>query len=263
MKRAFSTLCCINYNAEEIIELAKKNNLAVELRVDDKNIESFFGKKELFENANVEITDIAASIFVISEEISENAYKYIDLAENLNVKGVRIFAGESPKTFQDEIISDIPAIIKGIKKLCEYAKNKNVEIWLETHSELSTGKLCKDVLDDVNMPNLKIIWDVLHSIEYREVIQDTIAHLGDKIVHVHLKDAVPPSNMNVCQYVHTDLGVGIMAFDEVISELKAMNFDGYYSLEWESPWRPEIRELYPDPNVLLEKYNKILDNCGE
>ena len=51
MKRAFSTLCCINYNAEQIIELAQKNNLSVELRVDDKNIDSFFGKKELFEKA--------------------------------------------------------------------------------------------------------------------------------------------------------------------------------------------------------------------
>ena len=263
MKRAFSTLCCINYNAEEIIALAQKNNLSVELRVDDKNIDSFFGKKELFEKANVEIIDIAASIFVRNEEISENAYKYIDLANDLNVKGVRIFAGESPKTFQDEIISDIPAIVKGIKKLCDYAKSKNVEIWLETHSELSTGYLCKRVLDGVNMPNLKIIWDVLHSIEYKEDIIDTIAHLGDKIVHVHLKDAVPPEDMNICQYVHTDLRAGIMPFEKVVSALKTINFDGYYSLEWESPWRPEIRDLYPDVNVLLEKYNNILDRCED
>ncbi len=262
MKRAFSTLCCINYNAEEIIELAKKNNLAVELRVDDKNIDSFFGKKELFEKAEVEIIDIAASIFVIGEDIAPGAYKYIDLASDLNVKGVRIFAGKSPQTFQEEIISDIPAIIKGVTKLCDYAKEKNVEIWLETHSELSTGKLCKTVLEGVKADNLKVIWDVLHSIEYKEDIFDTIKYLGDKIVHVHFKDAVPPEDMNMCQYVHTDLGTGIMPFEEVISSLKAMDFDGYLSLEWESPWRPEIRELYLDPNVLLQKYNDILDNCG-
>ena len=262
MKRAFSTLCCINYNAEEIIELAQKNNLLVELRVDDNNVENFFGKKEAFKNAKVEITDIAASIFVISEEISEKAYRYIDLAQDLNVKGVRIFAGKCPQKFQEELLSDIPAIIKGIKKLCEYAKNKNVEIWLETHSELSTGKLCKKVIDGVNTDNLKIIWDVLHSIEYREAIPDTITYLGNKIVHVHLKDAVPCEDMNICEYVHTDLGKGIMPFEEVISALKAMNFDGALSLEWESPWRPEIRDLYPDPSVLLEKYNTILNKFG-
>lgn len=263
MKRAFSTLCCINYNAEQIIELAQKNNLSVELRVDDKNIDSFFGKKELFEKAEVEIIDIAASIFVIGEDIASSAYKYIDLASDLNVKGVRIFAGKSPQTFQEEIISDIPAIIKGIIKLCDYAKSKNVEIWLETHSELSTGKLCKTVLEGVKADNLKVIWDVLHSIEYKEDIFDTIKYLGDKIVHVHLKDAVPPEDMNICQYVHTDLRAGIMPFEKVVSALKTINFDGYYSLEWESPWRPEIRQLYPDVNELLIKYNKILSEIGE
>lgn len=261
MKRAFSTLCCINYNAEEIIKLAQKNNLSVELRVDDNNVESFFGKKELFENSKVEITDIAASISVISEEISEKAYRYIDLANDLSVKGVRIFAGKSPQRFQEELLSDIPAIVNGIKKLCDYAKSKNVEVWLETHSELSTGKLCKKIIDGVDMDNLKIIWDVLHSIEYREAIQATIAYLGDKIVHVHFKDAVPPEDMNVCQYVHTDLGAGVMRFEEVISELKTINFEGAISLEWESPWRPEIHDLYPNANVLLEKYNRILDEA--
>ena len=261
MKRAFSTLCCINYTAEEIVELAKNNNLQVELRADDNNVENFFGKKELFENANVKIINIAASISIIGEDISEKAYRYIDLAENLNAKGVRIFAGKSPQTFQNEIISDIEGIIKGIKKLCEYGKSKNVEIWLETHSELSTGKLCKRILDGVNMDNLKIIWDVLHSIEYKEAISDTVKYLGDKIVHVHLKDAVPPEDMNMCQYVHTDLGAGVLPFEEVISALETMDFNGYLSLEWESPWRPEIRNLYPDPNVLLEKYNNVLDKA--
>ena len=80
MKRAFSTLCCINYGAEEIIELAQKNKLSVELRVDDKNVGDFFGKKAEFENANVNIIDIAASIFVRDDNVNETAYRYIDLA---------------------------------------------------------------------------------------------------------------------------------------------------------------------------------------
>ena len=261
MKRAFSTLCCIDYNAEQIIELAKKNNLAVELRVDDKNVDSFFDAKIKFEKAEIFITDIASSIFVLGEEVKDSAYKYIDLAEKLNVKGVRIFAGESPREFCNEIISDIDGIIKGIKKLCTYAKERNVEIWLETHSELSTGKLCKRVLDGVNMPNFKIIWDVIHSIEYRESINETISYLGDNIVHIHLKDGRQSGNMNACQYVHTDLGKGELPFKEAIEVLKNMNFEGFLSLEWESPWRPEIRELYSDPNELLRKYNSLLDEC--
>ena len=112
------------------------------------------------------------------------------------------------------------------------------------------------------MPNLKIIWDVLHSIEYREDINETISHLGENIVHVHLKDGRQSEDMNVCQYIHTDLCEGIMPFGEVIEALKALNFDGHLSLEWESPWRPEIRNLYGDPDELLKKYNRILDEFG-
>ncbi len=262
MKRAFSTLCCIDYNADQIIELAQKSNLAVELRVDNKNIEDFFSAKEKFAETKIFITDIAASIFVLGEDFSETAYRYIELAQAMKVKGVRIFAGESPQTFQEEIVSDIEGIIKGVKKLCLYAQERNVEIWLETHSELSTGKLCKRVLEGVNMPNLKIIWDILHSIEYREDINQTISHLGDSIVHVHLKDGCQSEDMNACQYVHTDLGKGEFPFGEAIDALKAMNFNGYLSLEWESPWRSEIRELYKDPKDLLFKYNSLLDEFG-
>ncbi len=260
MKRAFSTLCCIDYSAEQIVDLAQKNNLAVELRVDDRNLENFIEKAEVL--SEVFVTDVAASISINGENFKETAYRYIDLAQKLKAKGVRIFAGESPQTFQEGIISDIEGIIKGIKKLCLYAKERDVEIWLETHSELSTGKLCKRVLDGVNMPNLKIIWDVLHSIEYHEDINETISRLGENIVHVHLKDGRQDEDMNVCQYIHTDLCEGIMPFGEVIEALKALNFDGHLSLEWESPWRPEIRNLYGDPDELLKKYNRILDEFG-
>lgn len=68
--------------------------------------------------------------------------------------------------------------------------------------------------------------------------------------------------MNACQYVHTDLGEGEIPFNETVEALKAMHFDGYLSLEWESPRRPEIRNLYGDPDELLKKYNRILDEFG-
>ena len=38
MKRAFSTLCCLDYSVEQIVDLAQKNDLAVELRADDRNL---------------------------------------------------------------------------------------------------------------------------------------------------------------------------------------------------------------------------------
>ena len=261
MKRAFSSLCCVSYDAQQIIQLAKQSGLAVELRVDDAGIERFSADPHAFSRENVTVTDIAASVFILSENIPENAYRYVDLASAMGVKAVRIFAGENPKFFQDQLISDVEGIIRAIGKLCAYAREKDVEIWLENHSELSTGKLCKQVLDGVNMPNLKIIWDVLHSLEYKESLEETLAYIGGSIVHIHFKDGIPPEDPTHAHYVQTDLGVGVMPFKAVVDKLSAIGYEGYYSLEWEAPWCPQLRDLYPDPAVLLEKYNNILDKC--
>ena len=110
------------------------------------------------------------------------------------------------------------------------------------------------------MDNLKAIWDVIHSLEYGETLEDSIAHLGSHIAHVHLKDGVAISGQT--EFLHTDLGAGQMPFDAVIQALKQIRYDGFLSLEWESPWRPEIRDLYPDPLVLLNKYTENLHENG-
>lgn len=259
MKRAFSSLCCVKYSAQQIVELAKGSNLAVELRVDDAALDRFGEDPLIFQREGVKVTDIAASIFILHEQFPDVTYRYVDLAEKMGVGAVRIFAGESPKVFQKNLLSDVDGIIKGIGKLCAYAQEKGIEIWLETHSEISTGKLCRQILDAVAMPNLKIIWDVLHSIEYKETLDETLDYMAKDIVHIHYKDGVPNEDPEKIHYKLTDIAEGVMPFDQVFEKLKAIGFEGYVSLEWESPWRPEIRDLYPDPAVLLEKYNKFLD----
>ena len=40
--------------------------------------------------------------------------------------------------------------------------------------------------------------------------------------------------------------------------LEKKGYDGYCSLEWEEPWRPEIRNLYPNTEELLRDWNAFL-----
>ena len=49
-----------------------------------------------------------------------------------------------------------------------------------------------------------------------------------------------------------------MPFETFEPILETLNKAGYYSLEWESPWCPEIRDIYTDPHVLLKRYNDYL-----
>jgi sugar phosphate isomerase/epimerase len=118
----------------------------------------------------------------------------------------------------------------------------------------------KLLLQEVEADNLKVIWDVIHSLEYGETLEDSIAHLGSHIAHVHLKDGVAVSGQT--EFLHTDLGAGQMPFGAVIQLLRGMHYQGFLSLEWESPWRPEIRHLYPDPLALLNRYAALLRQNG-
>ena len=274
MKKAFSTLCCLSYDFEQILALAQAVHMdGVELRIDNAMLDAICGKTspttrsyaalwgQRFRDVGIAITDVAASISLTcyDEEVIHNAHKYIDLAAELGAHGVRVFAGESPKTHVDEILCDWEGVIRSLQELCDYAAPLGVEIWLETHSEFSTGRVCAKAVDEAGRPNLKVIWDVIHSLEYHETLEDSVEYLKDCLAHVHLKDGRPHEDAAVYQYIHTDLGAGTMPWAEVAAVLNNIGYDGYYSLEWESPWRPEIRDLYPDPEVLLKKYTQILE----
>ncbi len=270
MKRAFSTLCCLSYNIEEIFQLAKGARMdGVELRLDMDRIRAWHENDEVYAliqkwpSQGLVVTDIAASISVLrfDEAVIEDAKLCVDVASGIGAGAVRVFAGAHRKRFSDVVENDFENMAKALRTICEYASSKQIEIWLETHSDLSTAAAAGRVADMVDMPNLKILWDVMHSIEFKETLEESMAALTGRLAHVHWKDGKPSADADLCEYIHTDLGAGAMQLAELLKLLKQADYTGYVSLEWESPWRSEIRDLYPDPAVLLEKYNCLLDEA--
>ena len=270
MKRAFSTLCCLSYNIEEIFRLAKDANMdGVELRLDMEKIRTWHENDEVYAlirrwpTEGLIVTDIAASISVLrfDEAVIEDAKHCINVAVGIGTDAVRVFAGAHRKRFTDKVENDWEGIAESLRRICVYAREKNIEIWLETHSDLSAAAEAKRMLDLVDMPNLKILWDVMHSVEFKETPEESLQILNGCLAHVHWKDGVPSKDEDLCEFVHTDLGSGAMPLKELLQLLKDAKYEGYFSLEWESPWRPEIRELYSDPAVLLQKYNRLLDEA--
>lgn len=259
MKRAFSTLCCLDYTPDEIINLAADSAMdAVELRVDDKLLAEFsdtYSFKDSLAQNGLVICDIASSIFVRGEDVAPSSIGYIDLAEKLASPAVRIFAASD-----SEGRLDVSAIARGIRSICDAAAEKGIEIWLETHSEFSTGKLCRKLWEDVNRSNFKILWDVLHSMEHGEEPRESVAYLSDIIAHVHLKDGIPADSK--VEYKLCALGEGCFPFGDLMRLLKGIGYTGALSLEWETPWCPHLKGVYKDEHELLRKYNEILDKSG-
>ncbi len=270
-KRAFSTLTCMNADIDEIIAHANKASIKyLEVRLDpDENlcglgIEKADEIKAKFENAGCTVLDLATAVSLADKNdvMLKKAKKCIDFASALGAKGIRIFVGAHMKTFSDVPNQSLDGIAETLMEMCAYAKEKGVEIWAETHSALSTAKSICELCDMVGVDNLKVLWDVIHSMEFQEPVEESVKIMGDRLVHVHLKDGVPQEDKTLTQYRHTALGKGAVPLAKVLKLLEGAGYDGCLSLEWELPWRPELKDCYADADATLAAYNRWLDEAS-
>jgi sugar phosphate isomerase/epimerase len=64
--------------------------------------------------------------------------------------------------------------------------------------------------------------------------------MKDLITHTHFKDHIrgTPGDQNSCK--HCDLGKGQIPIKAIVRQLMADRYSGYYSLEWEKKWHPDL-----------------------
>ena len=268
MKTAFTTLACPTLSFEELILLAERNGMdAVEIRLDSKERpcglpdEKLSEARAFAEAHGVQISDLATGISVKgwSEFELFRMALCAKRAAALGARGIRIFLGKGVKYFTDPIERDLDGVARTLRKGAEVVAEYGVELWVETHSDYSTGEVIADLLSRVDDARIRVIWDVIHSVEWKESPALTVALLGDRIVHVHLKDGTRPADPNLTAYDLCALGKGHLDFSEVRRVLDDIGYDGYLSLEWEAMWHPELSECYPSTDALLAAYKELLN----
>ena len=270
MKRTFSSLACMRATLPQLIEYAKVAGYdTLEVRLDKQDMICGIPKEqlplELLQESGVRILDLGTGISLMGyapEQIARGKLN-ADLAAYVGAKGIRLFIGGGIRTIHDVSNHDLNGIIRSVDELAAYAETIGVEVWLELHSWFSTGARIKPLLDGVNRSNVKIIWDVIHSVEHGEDPADTVAILGDAIAHVHIKDGKKSENPEIVPWVLTAHGAGNLPIRQVVQLLTAADYSGYYSLEWESAWHPELDVLYADVPALLAAYNDYMDAAAQ
>lgn len=77
-----------------------------------------------------------------------------------------------------------------------------------------------ELMQDVNRPNVKLMFDTFHVLYSREVISDYAYKMGDDLKHIHIADSdrLPP-------------GSGVGDFESLIDALIDIKFDGYLTME--------------------------------
>ena len=251
-KLSFSTLPCMDYGSTELLKLCEKYGFSgVEVRT--KNDGSFVSGGGLY------VTDVGSS-FCIKGYDSNLLEAANDLTKRIKDSGIgamRVFLGNFCKRYDDPRAElDYDGIVEMLRKMCDFSA---CEIWIETHNEFATGKTLKTLLSDINRENVKIIWDIIHPIEDGETPEETVTYLGNNIAHVHIKDGKKHSDPIWHDYEYTPVGEGELPIKQIVDLLKKNGYDGFFSLEWESLWRDELKKLDWSVDKILKEYIDFMD----
>jgi sugar phosphate isomerase/epimerase len=190
------------------------------------------------------------------QEHLDEARRFIDLAQQLKASFVRVFPDKFPPEQPRQ--ATIERIVSGLWELGEYAKDSDVRVVLETHGDVRDCATILEIMEAVAMPNVGIIWDVSHMfITHQEAPADVFRQLKNYIFHVHIKDCVRTDDG--IRYVL--LGEGIIPIETTLKVLAEDGYEGFYSLEWEKLWHPELEApeiaLPHAANFLIEKLQQF------
>ena len=266
MKTAFSTLACPTLGLQDVLALAEKNQIdAVEIRLDKEHrmcgygLENVSEAKRILEKSKVVLSDLATGIsFRGGEDKSDAVEQCARLAKALGAPAIRVFANATSKDPAAVSAEETAGIVASLQKGADVAARYGIQLWIETHSAYSTGRSVAALVRAVQRDNVFVIWDVLHSLDFGESLEERVACLGSMIAHVHLKDGVAVDGEEAVPYRLTALGEGSLSFSTVLKLLSGISYNGYFSLEWELMWHPELREFYESDDALLEAYLRVL-----
>jgi len=269
MKTAFSTVACMGVSWQTVLSGAVRAGMdAVEIRMDDDG--RIFGLPDTeldtvaqaFCKAGVQISDIGSGIRFADYDaaVVKRARQCVDQAAQLGARGVRVFPGSFVRRFSDPTPHNVAAMARFLREAADYAADKGVEIWIETHNEFSTGAAMRPLLLQAGRGSVKVIWDLIHPIEQGEMPEQTLTYLGDSIAHIHVKDGRKTQDPDQIDFLYTRLGEGELPLRDTLRMLGKSGYTGYYSLKWENAWRPEIRGLYSSLDALLADWNTFLQS---
>lgn len=258
MKLSFSTLACPDWSFREIYATAADLGYdGIEIRgiadeiyapkiynFTDEKLES---TKSHLSKRGLEIPVLTTGAYILANESScaDEIRDYCVLAQKLSIPYVRILIERTP---EPSVIPDFEFAVKSYRELCGIAKEYGVTLLAETNGFLADSTVCKKFMEAVGADNMGLIWDVHHPYRFfGESPEETVKNIGKYIKHVHLKDSVKGTNGKIT-YMLT--GYGDFPFEQVISALKEIGYDGYLSYEWVKRWSRELAE----PGVALFQY---------
>lgn len=264
MKLCFSTLGCTEWGLEEILTTAARYDIhALEIRgmnglMDNRQIPALTADREnatraLFEKFRVTPQVLGTSCAFHDPQKWDGAIEEgkasIDIAERFHIPYIRVFGNRLTGESADERQQCYDLVARGIAELCRYAADTSVTVLLEVHGDYN----CIETMGAVtarlkDYPNFGLIWDIAHTSAYGEGWEKFYCTFRSLIRHIHIKDQQnSPKKLTLP-------GEGELPISAIVERLLADRFEGYFSLEWEKKWHPEL----PDLPIALDAFVRLL-----
>lgn len=168
----------------------------------------------------------------------------IDVCRAMDIGFIRVFGDAIPDPARER--ETIDQIIAGYKRVVAYAQGSGVRILMEVHGDFNRVERLQAVLEGVDDPSLGILWDVEHSDKvYGDDYRAFYLPLKRYIHHVHIKDYLRDGKYTLCE-----IGKGDIPLRGIVRMLLEDRYDGYFAIEWEKMWHPEL----PEPEVVFPEY---------
>jgi sugar phosphate isomerase/epimerase len=260
---AFSTLGCPNWTLEQAASaVAAQGYRGIEIRLLDGDViapDLSQGRRkqirELMQNHDLEIVALGASTRFSSPDAEvrqanlDDLRRYLELAQDLGAHMVRTFGGNVEEGTSLE--QTIGWVAENLAEAVAEAEEAGVTIGIETHDAFCRGAEVARVLNQVPSPWLAAIWDVHHPYRMGESMAETWDLIGERVKHVHIKDArrKPDGSWQLVL-----LGEGEVPCRQIIDLLLSKRYKGFLTAEWEKKWHPEIEE----PEEAIPQHARVL-----
>ena len=273
MKLAFSTLGCPQWNLIEVAQAARRHGYAgIELRALGGQLDLL--KRPELQPRQVGVTrrwlsDHGIAICCVDTSCSfdalddgerhkqvEIAIRHCELASALGSSLIRVFPDKVPSSATREETRD--RIAQSLHETAQGAP-PGVRVGLETHGDFASGRATAEIVRLADHGSVAIIWDAANTCAGGEATEDSALAVAPYLAHVHLRDARPEGKEH---WTPVLAGSGRVPFKRVVAALRALDYSGYISFEWEKYWHPEIEE----PEIALPDFaaamRKIFESDG-
>ncbi len=272
MKLAFSTLGCPNWSWSDVTSTAKDLGFnGIEVRgiahqlyapkavpFSPDNIE---GTKSKLKQLDLEISCLSSACYLFDSENRDQhlteGKEYIDLANTLGVKYVRVLGDKEPNITG---FVDLEVVKQGLITLADYAKEKQVTLLIETNGVFASSETMRTFMTSIKMDNVAVLWDIHHPFTFmKESLETTYENLKDYIQYIHIKDSIIVEG----KVVYKMLGEGAIPIKNLIKMLNNHCYEGYLVLEWTKRWQQNLEEpgiAFPHFINTIKSYHTIAPN---